>query len=116
VSAYPGDLVTLKQAADHLRCDISGDNDDLKMKIMQASSAIYTYLKSGVDLYLDSDGELDADNDENPLPYQIQAACLLMLGYLYKDRDGDSDKAYQPGYLPAPVTALLYPFRVPTLA
>lgn len=88
------------------------------------------YLKSRRNLYVnetDENGDDVLDSAGLPIPavdsagemtvrYNIQAATLLMLGYLYRDRDADSDKAYQQGYLPAPVTALLYPLRDPALA
>lgn len=115
---YPGDLVTLQQASDHLRRDTDDDDSDLRLKIMAASSAIYAYLKSGSDLFTDTAGYLVLDSAGDPVgvPYQVKAATLLMVGYLYKQRDEDTDKEFEQGYLPRPVTALLYPLRDPALA
>lgn len=123
-------LVTLQQASDHLRRDTDADDADLSLKVLAASSAVLAYLKSRRNLYVnetDENGDDVLDSAGLPIPavdsagemtvrYNIQAATLLMLGYLYRDRDADSDKAYQQGYLPAPVTALLYPLRDPALA
>lgn len=114
---YLGDIVTLDQAKDHLRIDTDAGDNDLSLKISAASAAVYAYLKNGTDLFTDSAGALIVDSAGVPdVPFQVKAACLLMLGYLYKDRDEDADGAYEQGYLPKPVTALLYPLRDPALA
>lgn len=110
-------LVTLQQARDHLRSDSTDDDNDLTLKIHAASGAVLNYIRNGADIFTDSSGEPVLDSNGGPIgiPYEVQAATLLMLGYLYKDRDGDPDKAYEYGYLPMPVMSLLYPHRVPSL-
>jgi len=74
---------------------------------------------SNDDPILDSSGDpiyvVDSSGDKVP-KYAVQAATLLQLGFLYKDRDENPDQAFQQGYLPKPVTALLYPLRKPALA
>jgi len=97
-------LVTLAEARDHLRSDSVDDDADLTIKIHAASGAVINYLKS------------PAFIDESAVPFEVKAATLLLIGYLYKDRDGDEGGEYQQGYLPRPVTALLYPLRDPALA
>lgn len=105
-------LVTLQQASEHLRRDSAADDNDVTLKIHAASGAVLNYLKSGADRFKDEDGEIvDA-----LVPFEVKAAVLLQLGFLYADRDNDDERQYQPGYLPAPVTALLYPLRDPALA
>lgn len=110
-------LVSLQQGKDHLRIDNSDEDNDLTLKIHGASGAVLNYIRNGADVFTDSAGEPILDSNGAPvgIPYEIQAATLLMLGHLYKDRDGDPDKAWEMGYLPKAVTALLYPFRVPSL-
>lgn len=110
-------LVSLAQAKEHLRVDDSDNDNDLTLKIHAASAAVLNYIRNGADIFTDSSGEPLVDSNDVPLgiPYEVQAATLLMLGYLYKDRDGDPDKAYEHGYLPMPVMSLLYPHRVPSL-
>lgn len=110
-------LVSLDQAKQHLRVDTSDDDGDIALKIHAASGAVLNYIKSGPDNFLDSSGEVIVDSSDNPIgiPFEVQAATLLLVGYFYKDRDGDPDKAYEMGYLPKPVTALLYPFRDPVI-
>ena len=41
---------------------------------------------------------------------------LLLVGYFYRHRDENPEGEYQMGYLPWPVTALLYPLSDPALA
>lgn len=76
---------------------------------------------------MDSNGEEVVDSSGYPVSaedsngdftvrYSIQCATLLMIGFLDANRDGNLNGAFSQGYLPAPVTALLYPLRVPTLA
>lgn len=110
-------LVGLAQAKEHLRVDDADNDNDLILKIHAASAAVLNYIRNGADAFTDSSGEPILDSNDNPLgiPYEVQAATLLMLGYLYKDRDSDPDKAYEHGYLPMPVMSLLYPWRVPSL-
>ncbi|RYF63597.1 MAG: phage gp6-like head-tail connector protein [Comamonadaceae bacterium] len=116
-------LVTLEQAKDHLRIDTDAADADLTLKIHAASGAVLTYLK-GANRFVqavDADGDPVVDEEGEPVYteqviFEVQAATLLMLGYLNKDRDGDGDDQFEPGFLPNPVTALLYPFRTPTLA
>ena len=110
-------LVSLSQAKDHLRIDNDDGDNDLTLKIHAASGAVLNYIRNGADVFTDSTGEPILDSNDAPIgvPYEIQAATLLMLGYLFKDRDADPDKAYTHGYLPMPVMSLLYPHRVPSL-
>lgn len=111
-------LVTLEQARQHLRSDSVDDDLDLTEKIMGASNAVLNYLKSGADAFLDSSGEVITDSSGDPVgvPYAVRAATLLMVGYLYRYRDENESGEFERGYLPAPVTALLYPLRDPALA
>lgn len=114
-------LVTLTEAQDHLRVDTDADANDLTLKILAASGAVLNYLKSSSPYYtvLDSSGDpvvvLDSSGDPT-IRWEVKAATLLMLGYLYRLRDNNEDMAFQQGYLPMPVTALLYPLRDPALA
>jgi hypothetical protein len=116
-------LVTLEQASEHLRRDGSDDDADLTLKIHAASGAVLNHLKGAnhFEPELDSNGKPVLDGDGKPVyttqvMYAVQAAVLLMVGYLYKDRDNDKNHEYEAGYLPRPVTALLASLRSPALA
>jgi hypothetical protein len=121
--------VTLARAKQHLNMDHDEDDTLIEVYVQAASGAVKNYLKSASpyeverdsndDPILDSSGDpvyvVDSSGDKL-ISYPVQAAVLLMVGFLYKDRDENSDQAFQAGYLPKPVTALLYPLRKPALA
>ena len=118
--------VTLERGKQHLNMDHNLDDVLITAYIGAASSAVKNYLKSASpyeverdsndDPILDSSGDpvyvVDSSGDK-VVKYEVQAATLLQLGFLYKDRDENADGAYDMGYLPKPVTALLYPLRMP---
>jgi hypothetical protein len=118
--------VTLERGKQHLNMDHDLDDVLITAYIGAASSAVKNYLKSASpyeverdsndDPILDSSGDpvyVVDSNDDKVVKYEVQAATLLQLGFLYKDRDENADGAYDMGYLPKPVTALLYPLRMP---
>jgi hypothetical protein len=118
--------VTLERGKQHLNMDHDLDDALITAYIGAASSAVKNYLKSASpyeverdsndDPILDSSGDpvyVVDSNDDKVVKYEVQAATLLQLGFLYKDRDENADGAYDMGYLPKPVTALLYPLRMP---
>lgn len=121
--------VTLERGKQHLNMDHDQDDVLITAYIGAASGAVKNYLKSASayevdrdsndDPILDSSGDptyiVDSSGDKI-VKYEVQAAVLLMLGFLYKDRDENPDQAFAQGYLPKPVTALLYPLRDPALA
>lgn len=121
--------VTLARAKQHLNMDHDEDDTLIEVYVQAASGAVKNYLKSASpyeverdsndDPILDSSGDpvyvVDSSGDKL-VSYPVQAALLLMVGFLYKDRDENPDQAFQQGYLPKPVTALLYPLRKPALA
>lgn len=111
-------LVSLARGKAHLRVDHDDEDNDIELQIHAASGAVMNYLKAGADAFLDSNGDVYIDSNDTPVgvPFEVQAATLLMLGYLYKDRDENAAGAFEQGYLPKPVTALLYPLRDPALA
>ena len=110
-------LVSLAQAKQHLRIDTYAGDANLELLILAASQAVLTYLKTP-DAYQDSSGLVPVDTAGDPLgvPAQVQAAVLLMLGTLDRDRAGVDGKEWDSGYLPRPVISLLYPLRDPSVA
>lgn len=103
----PG-LVTLAEVKLHLRIDTNAEDNDLLLKIAGASAAVAHYLKWTT---------LPPPED---IPSIARNATLVMVGYLYREREGSNEYAiperFGYGYLPAAVTALLYPLRRPTFA
>lgn len=111
-------LVSLEQARQHLRSDADADDADLTLKIQAASKAVLRYLKpAGVArlMEVDSSGDPVEDSDGlvDDVPEDVMLSTLLLVGVFYSDREGQEIK-WEPGYLPAAVTALLYPLRDPT--
>jgi hypothetical protein len=121
--------VSLQRAKQHLNMDHDQDDVLIEAYIGAASEAVKNYLKSASpyeverdsndDPMVDSSGDpiyvVDSSGDKQ-VKYAVQAATLLQLGFLYKDRDENANNAYDIGYLPRPVTALLYPLRTPALS
>lgn len=107
-------LVTLEQARAHLRLDTTDGDTDILGKVKAASRAVVTYLKSPS--FSDSSGAIPEDTAGIAIdvPEDVQLATLILVGYFDRQRDEDDAREFEPGYLPRPVTALLYPYRTPT--
>jgi hypothetical protein len=117
-------LVTVEDAKARLRIVHDAEDLDLEMMIEQASAAVLNYLNLPLDYYeataaagSDSDSEpVSSDGTVTiPVPAEVQLATLLLVGILYRDRDGTEAKEWQHGYLPWPVTSFLYPLRDPVM-
>ncbi|MNO31427.1 Phage gp6-like head-tail connector protein [compost metagenome] len=121
--------VTLERAKQHLNMDHDEDDNLITVYVQAASSAVKNYLKSASPYEVERDSNDDPVTDSNGDPEYVrdsngdkviagavEAAVLIMIGFLYKDRDENPDTAFEQGYLPKPVTALLYPLRDPACA
>lgn len=100
-------LVTLQEAKDHLRVDTTAEDADIELKIMGASQVVINYLA------LPSPFWADQAALELAAPESVKIAVLLLVGILYRDRDGVEMGDWEFGYLPFPVTSLLYHYRTP---
>lgn len=112
-------LISLEQGKQHLRVDNDDEDNDITLKIKGASASVLRYLKAeGIADFVDSSGQLPEDSNGVVIdvPNEVESATLLMLGYLYRQRDNDDQHEYETGYLPRPVTAILYGRRDPALA
>ena len=118
-------LITLQQAKDHLMMDHDQDDTHITLLANAAGAAVIEYLKDGA-TFLDSSGEVPVDSAGEPdgIPYNVQAATLILLAEMYKNREGLTEDpiggaaqiTYGYGYLPRSAVALLYPLREPTVA
>ena len=123
-------LVTLQEAKDNLLIDFNTYDTDIRLKISSASGMVLNYLKSRRNLYvllvdddglplLDSRGEVIYELDSQGTRIvrdEVKHAVLILVGMFFRDRDGVEAKDWAPGFLPAPVTAILYPLRDPAIA
>lgn len=111
------DLVTLDQVKQALRVDGDDDDSTLTLYITAASRAVARYLGQRVDETLSlANSPPDSPPDPELVPEDVVIATLLLVGHWYRNPDGDPDNAFERGYLPRPVTALLFPLRDPALA
>lgn len=111
-------LVSVDKAKSRLRIDEPDGDADLELMIAGASQAVFRYLKKGVALFTNADGSLELDDDGvvKGVPADVVNATLLLVGIWFRDPDGTESEKWEQGYLPRPVTALLYPLRDPALA
>jgi hypothetical protein len=123
-------LVSLQQAKENLLIDFNTYDTDITLKISSASGMVLNYLKSRRNLYvllvdddglplLDSRGEVIYELDSQGTRIvrdEVKHAVLILVGMFFRDRDGVEAKDWAPGFLPAPVTAILYPLRDPAIA
>jgi hypothetical protein len=122
-------FVTLEQAKAQIEIDHDDSDDLIVGYILSASAAVKNYLKSGSVFELERDADFNPVLDSNGDPvyqedssggkiisYVVQAATLILVAYHFKDRDNNASGEFEQGYLPKPVTALLYPLRDPAIA
>jgi len=96
-------LVTVKQAADHLRLDDYGDEiADLTLKIEAASEIILGYVEQE-----EADYPEDSNGDST-VPKTLQVAVLLLLGDMHRHRDSDMPNYKDKAFLPSAVRSLLF--------
>ncbi|MCO2196656.1 phage gp6-like head-tail connector protein [Pseudomonas aeruginosa] len=121
--------VTLEQAKSQIEIDHDASDSLIMGYILSASASVKAYLKSASpyaveldsndDPVLDSNGDVVYVRDSNgkkEVNMIVQQAVLLLVAIYFKDRDENADAIFEQGYLPKPVTALLYPLRDPALA
>lgn len=123
-------LITLEDAKAHLQIDYAIGDPELSPYVLGASAAVLNYLdgapigqpvrdEQGA-IVRDSNDDVIFERDSNDaliVRYEVQAACKLMLGELWKNREAHQDGVIAEGYgyLPRPVVALLYPLRTPVV-
>ena len=93
-------IVTLPEVKEHLRYDTDDNDSNLSIYIKAAENAVLNYV---TDTF-----------ENNVYPDVVKHAVLLMVGMFDTDREPSKDSPITDNYLPAPVRALLYPYRTPT--
>ena len=92
--------VTLEEAKHHLRYDDDSNDMMLQGYIAAAEAATKRYITKTVVA------------EDTP---DIKVAVLLLVGYYDLHRNMDKDMPSDGNYLPAPVRALLWPYRKPSV-
>ena len=93
-------IVTLDEVKEHLRYDTDDNDLTLNIYIEAAENAVLNYVT-------DSFEGID-------YPRAIKQAVLLMVGMFDVEHEPSKESVITDNYLPAPVRALLYPYRTPT--
>lgn len=104
------DLVTLSEVKRLLRVDGTDEDALLSELITSASERVAGYLEWGED----SSGGTSSFPDD--IPERVRTATAMLVGYLHRSPDADTDGAFGHGRLPFPVTSMLYDLRDPPLA
>lgn len=118
------DIIDLDQAKAQANIDHDANDDEIESELIPAAcAAVQNYLKSTSIYQPEVDSFGDAVTDSNGdtvyttdiLPEVVQAT-KMMFAYLWRHRDDNENESFDRGYLPKPVTAILYPIRDPALA
>jgi len=94
-------IVTLPEVKEHLRYDTDDNDSTLNIYIKAAENAVLNYVTDKF--------------ENNVYPDAVKHAVLLMVGLFDMDREPSKESVVTDNYLPAPVRALLYPYRTPTV-
>lgn len=113
-------LITLEQAKQHLLMDHDEDDQHILLLSEAASEAVINYLKDGAEAFLESDGAVPIDSNGDPMvPRVVQAATLIMMAEMYKNREGQPENMtpaqYGYLYLNNTVMSLLAQLRDPAV-
>jgi hypothetical protein len=117
------DFVSLLEVKDALRIDEPDADDDLILKITEATERVRLHL-NGASPYepaVDEEGQPVFDEDgarvytENVRPV-VRTATAMLVGVLRRYPSGDEGREFEGGELPPSVRALLKPLRRLTLA
>lgn len=93
-------IVTLSQLKQHLRYDSDDDDLELQLTLDMAEQAVLDYI---------------TDDFVDEYPATIKKAVLVLAGYYDSYRNAEQGAPLNGNYLPQPVMALLYKYRVPSI-
>jgi hypothetical protein len=112
------DLVTLDDAKAHIRVIDSTQDQDLELKLAQATEIVLDYVNQRREATADVGdwAAIVAAWTDETVPAQVQAAILKQFAYLWRFRgDDENPPALENGLAPG-VAALLARFRDPAIA
>lgn len=111
-------LVSLEKTKLRLRFDDAAADPDIELAIQGASRLVLQYIGDKAEGFFDTTGQiaLDTNGVATDMPEDIQNATMYLAGWMIRNPDSDPDKSFEMGYLPLPVIAMLYHYRVPTVA
>lgn len=110
-------LVSRERFKQALHITTSDDDGLIDVLISAASRSVARYLKGQAGELLSIDSPPNSPPDDLDAVHEdIQMAVILLAGHYYRNPDNDIEEAFERGYLPRPVTAILYPLRDPTMA
>jgi hypothetical protein len=110
-------LVSLADVKKALSIDTNEKDDILSIYISAASLGVVQYLGGQASSVIGIDSPPNSPPDDLVLvDERVRLAVIVYVGMIYREPDGDAAKNFERGYLPKPVTALLYPLRDPVLA
>jgi hypothetical protein len=103
-------LVSLEEAKAQVREVRDAEDADITLKIKAASLIVVNYLQDGADSFLDSNGNTfdDSNGVAQEVPEDVMLATLVLVGIMFRNRDGDEEKLFTTANLPPQVTALIY--------
>lgn len=104
-------LVTLDQIKKALVIDFADDDDALDLMNLAASAAVLDYLKLDAEDLIPLTGGGVSEIDD-----RARQGTILLVGFLYRNRDRNDDKDFSRTGLPAPVVSILHPLRYPSFA
>lgn len=114
--------IEVEQAKSQIRGYEEVDDTELEEMVLAASAMVRNYLKgsSPYDPQLDSNNEpvLDSDGEAvyaTTVRAEVQMATKWLTAHMWRNRDENAEGAFERGYLPASVTAILFPLRDPEL-
>lgn len=94
---------TLQQVKQHLRLSLVDTTEDNLLVLYMAAA------EDDIKNYIDDDIPGPGDSPQEPIPFAIMAAHLLLVGGLYENRESET---YQNEIKQNPaVTRLLFPYR-----
>ena len=115
--------IDVDQAKAQIRGYEESDDTELEEMVLGASAMVRNYLKStsAYDPELDSNDDplLDSSGDvvyTTTVRVEVQMATKMLTAMLWRNRDENGENLFDRGYLPMPVTAILYPLRDPALS